>query len=281
MMRHGRRIRAAANDSGCCPPNSVFRGKNMCDFNAITAFPGRVGFYCRYLGEEQLWTHNPDLPLIAASVIKIPIMVTAMRDIAAGALDPEAVVCITPEMKMPSCGALTYLHDGLEVTVLDLITLMIILSDNTATNILIDRLTSAHVNETMESLGIPGICLRRRLFEPELSRQGIQNTVTARGIGMLLERMAAGTLLGKRDDDAMLGILLNQRLNGKLPFYLHSEGIRCAHKTGEDDGITHDAGIVYAKRPFVVCMLSNEVDVPAFERLIQNTARALARGEWD
>ena len=253
----------------------------MSDFYAITAFPGKVGFYCRYLGGEQVWTHNPDLPLIAASVIKIPIMVTAMRDIAAGALDPGAVVCIAPEMKMPSCGALTYLHDGLEVTVLDLITLMIILSDNTATNILIDRLTPAHVNETMESLGIPGICLRRRLFEPILSSRGIQNTVTARGIGMLLERMAGGTLLGKKDDDAMLGILLNQRLNGKLPFYLHSEGIPCAHKTGEDDGITHDAGIVYAKRPFVICMLSNEVDVPAFERLIQNTARALARGEWD
>ena len=250
-------------------------------YNDIAAFPGKVGFYCRYLNEERAWMHNPDLPLIAASVIKIPIMVTAMRDIAAGALDPDAAVRIAPEMKMPSCGALAYLHDGLEVTVTDLITLMIILSDNTATNLLIDRLTPAHVNATMEMLGIPGICLRRRLFEPELSARGIENTVTARGIGVILERMAAGTLLGKRDDDAMLGILLNQRLNGKLPFYLHGQGIRCAHKTGEDDGITHDVGIVYAEKPFVICMLSNEVDVPAFERLMQDAALALARGEWE
>ena len=249
-------------------------------FEEITGFPGRVGFYCRYLGEDRVWTHHPDRPLIAASVIKIPIMVTAMRDIASGKLVPDAVVRIHPNMKQPSCGALTYMHDGLDVTVMDLITLMIILSDNTATNILIDRLTPEHVNATMESLGIPGINLRRRLFEPELSAQGIQNTVTARGIGLMLERMASGTLLGKRDDDAMLGILLNQRLNGKLPFYLHSEGIRCAHKTGEDDGITHDVGIVYAQRPFVICMLSNDVDVPAFERLIQETARALAHGGW-
>ena len=234
----------------------------MCTLDQIASFPGDVGFYCRYLDEERVWMHNPDLPLIAASVIKLPIMATAIRDIASGRLDPDAVVRICPEMKQPSCGALTYLHD------------------NTATNILIDWLTPQHVNATMEGLGIPGICLRRRLFEPALSAQGIQNTVTARGIGLLLERMASGALLGRREDDRMLGILLNQRLNGKLPFYLHSEGIRCAHKTGEDDGITHDVGIVYAERPFVICMLSNNVEVPAFERLMQDTARALARGEW-
>ena len=245
-------------------------------FDAIRTFPGEVGFYYNTLGGDEPTVHNPDLPLIAASVIKIPIMVTAFRDTSGGRLDPEEVFAIKAEDKMPSCGALTYMHDGLRVTLTDLITLMIILSDNTATNLLIDRLTPDHVNRTMQELGIPGIDLRRRLFERELSARGIQNTVTARGVGLLLERMAAGTLLGKGEDDAMLGILKNQRLNGKLPFYLHSRGIRCAHKTGEDDGITHDAGIVYAEKPFVICMLSNNVDVPAFERLIQDTARALA-----
>jgi beta-lactamase class A len=98
---------------------------------------------------------------------------------------------------------------------------------------------------------------------------------------MLLERMAAGTLLGREDDDRMLRILSDQRLNGKLPFYLHSRDIRCAHKTGEDDDITHDAGIIYTEKPFVLCMLSNNVDVPAFERLMQDAARELAFGEGE
>ena len=247
----------------------------------IRRFPGDVGFYYRPLGRDRAWTHNPDLPLIAASVIKIPIMVAAFMETGAGCLDMDGRVAIRPEMKMPSCGALTYMHDGLEVTIRDLVTLMIILSDNTATNILIDRLTPERVNGAMASLDIPGINLRRRLFEPELSARGIQNTVTARGVGTLLYRMAEGTLLGGHVDEAMRRILLDQRLNGKLPFYLHDKGIRCAHKTGEDDGITHDAGIVYSDEPFVICMLSNNVDVPAFERLIQETARACAFGEWD
>ena len=250
-------------------------------FEQIRAFPGDVGFYYRPLNGARAWTHNPDLPLVAASVIKIPIMVAAFMEANAGRLDFDATVSIRPEMKMPSCGALTYLHDGLEVTVRDLVTLMIILSDNTATNILIDMLTPERVNQAMESLDIQGICLRRRLFEPELSARGIQNTVTARGIGAILERMATNDLLGADADKAMTHILLDQRLNGKMPFYLHDRGIRCAHKTGEDDNITHDVGIVYAEESFVLCMLSNRVEVPAFERLIQETARACAFGEWE
>ena len=250
-------------------------------FEAIRRFPGKVGFYYRVLGEEGVWTHNPDLPLVAASLIKLPIMATAFRDIEAGRMDPDEMIAIKPEDKMPSCGALTYMHDGLRVTMLDLITLMIVVSDNTATNILIDRLTPEHVNRTMAELDVPGIVLRRKLFDMELYERGINNTVTARGTGALLERMASGTLLGEDIDRRMIAILLNQRLNGKLPFYLHTKDIPCAHKTGEDDGITHDAGVVYAPRPFVICMLSNDVDVPAFERMIQDTARACAFGEWE
>lgn len=251
----------------------------MSCIDKIMAFPGDVGFYYHILGDPAApVTRDADLPLIAASVIKIPIMVTALRDIAAGRLDADELVEIRPEMKKPSCGALSYMHDGLQVTVMDLITLMIILSDNTATNLMIDRLTPEHVNRTMAELDIPGICLRRRLFEPELSARGIQNTVTARGVAALLERMAEGRLLGKESDAQMIRILLDQRLNGKLPFFLHSRGIRCAHKTGEDDTITHDAGIVYAEKPFVLVMLSNNVEVPAFERLIQDAARELTFG---
>ena len=124
-------------------------------------------------------------------------------------------------------------------------------------------------------MGIPGVCLRRKLFDAEKSRQGVENTVTARGIGLLLERIAQGELLGSASDRKMMEILGNQRLNGKLPFFLHSMNVPVAHKTGEDDGITHDVGVIRAKRPFVVCLLSNGVDVPRFERLIQDAALEL------
>ena len=152
---------------------------------------------------------------------------------------------------------------------------MITISDNTATNMMIDLLGVESVNRTMDALGIPGICLRRKLFEPELSRQGIQNTITARGVGILLQKMAQGKLLGGDADKKMMEILGDQRLNGKLPFFLHSMDVELAHKTGEDDGTTHDVGVIFAKQPFVVCMLSNDVDVPKFERVMQDAALEL------
>ena len=250
-------------------------------FDAIRNFPADVGFYYRVLGEAQAWTHNPDLPLVAASVIKIPLMVTAFRDAQAGLLDMDEWVTVRPEDRMPSCGVLNRMHEGTRVTIGDLVTLMIIVSDNTAANLLIDRLTAEHVNGTMQALGIPGIALRRKLFDSQAAARGIQNTVTAGGMALLLERMYRGELLGEAYDGRMLKILSDQRLNGKIPFYLHSRGIQCAHKTGEDDNITHDVGIVYASKPFVLCMLSNRAEVTAFERLIQDTARACAFGTWE
>ena len=153
------------------------------------------------------------------------------------------------EDKLPSCGALTYMHDGLQVTVGDLVTLMIILSDNTATNLLIDKLGRDAINQTIRKLGLTATQLNRKLFMPELSRQGIENYVSAHDMCVFFELLLAEKIVSPEASREMLGILRNQRLNGKMPFYLlHDRGIQIAHKTGEDDGITNDVGVVSRTR---------------------------------
>ena len=242
----------------------------------IREAPGHVAFYYRPLDGGCAQMYNEMMPVIAASVIKIPIMVEAFRQFENGELNPQQTYRIKAEDKMPSCGALNRMHDGLEVTMRDLVELMIVLSDNTATNILIDRLGIDRVNATLEAEGLKVTRLRRKLFDKAGMKAGLSNHVCAREIGLLLERMYAGALVSPEASAQMLEILRNQKLNGKMPFYLKPRGVACAHKTGEDDGITHDVGIVYAKNPFVLCMLSEETDVPSFERLIQDVARELA-----
>ena len=242
----------------------------------IRAASGHVAFYYRPLDGGCAQMYNEMMPVVAASVIKIPIMVEAFRQFEAGELNPRQTYRIKAEDKMPSCGALNRMHDGLEVTMRDLVELMIVLSDNSATNILIDRLGIARVNATLEAEGLKVTRLRRKLFDKAGMEAGLSNHVCAREIGLLLERMYAGTLVSPQASTEMLEILRNQKLNGKMPFFLKPRGIACAHKTGEDDGITHDVGVVYARRPFVLCMLSEETDVPAIERLIQDVARELA-----
>lgn len=242
----------------------------------VKELPGKIGVYAVCPNTGECWAWNPDIPLMAASVIKLTIMVEAFRQKEAGLLDFNQAVTIHPQDKLPSCGALTYLHDGLTVTVGDLVTLMIILSDNTATNLLIDMLGMENINRTIADCGWTNTQLNRKLFQPELAKQGIENYVSARDMGKLLEGLLAGHIVSPEASRAMLDILRNQRLNGKLPFYLHSRGIPCAHKTGEDDGITHDVGIIFTGNPWVLCYLSNETDVPQTERAMQEAAALLA-----
>lgn len=242
----------------------------------LKGLPGSIGFYyaCPDTGDE--YAYYADQPFEAASVIKIPIMVEAFRQMESGLLDRNRMVAIRSEDKLPSCGALTYMHDGLQVTVMDLVTLMIILSDNTATNILIDLLGADNVNRTMRNERLSGSIVNRKLFQPELSAKGIQNYVTARDMATLLKKMMDGTLISASASREMLEILGNQRLNGKIPFFLHPQGIEVSHKTGEDDGITHDVGVIWTEKPQIMCFLSYETDTPVAQRAMQDIARMLA-----
>lgn len=230
---------------------------------------GQVGFYYKNLLSGRVVSFQPELPLVAASVIKLPMMIEAFRQFEAGELNPEMPVAVKAEDKVPSCGVLTYLHDGLTVTVRDLVTLSIIVSDNSATNLLFSLLTCEKVNALMDSLGLPITRLRRKMFDIEAQGRGLQNTITAGEIGSLLEGLYRGELVSPEACREMLSILKRQQLHGKIPFRL-ARSIDIAHKTGEDDGVTHDVGIVFAKEPFVVCFCANAVDVPRFERLMQD-----------
>ena len=100
--------------------------------------------------------------------------------------------------------------------------------------------------------------------------------VTAADMERILERMLAGKLVSAKASAEMMRIVGEQRLNGKMPFYLHPRGIACAHKTGEDEGITHDVGVIFTEQPWIFCFLSSGTDVPAAERAIQETAAILA-----
>lgn len=241
----------------------------------LQSLPGEIGFsyFCPATGDR--YAMQEDLPLVAASVIKLPIMVEAFRQRESDQIDWQEEVVIRPEDKLPSCGALTYLHDGIRVTVGDLVTLMIILSDNTATNLLIDKLGMANINTTCQALQLKGTKLNRKLFDAVQAAKGIENYVTAGDMCRLLSLLLHGQVVSPAASKEMLGIFGNQRLNGKIPFYLHSRGIPVAHKTGEDDGITHDVGIIFTPDPQIMCFLSNHTDVPAAERCMQDIAALL------
>jgi len=244
----------------------------------MKSFSGKIGFYYKNLVTGDTLRFQEDMPLQAASVIKIPILIEVFSRLELGNINKIDTFTITKEDKLPSCGALTYMHDGLKVTLEDLYTLMIILSDNTATNLLIKHLGMEQINKTLDKLGLKQTKINRLLFDSEQSAMGVQNYISAGEMGDLLEKMYLGELISPEASAEMLRILKNQRLNGKVPFFVPSN-IDIAHKTGEDDGITHDVALVYAPQPFIVCFCANEVEVPVFERMMQNITAELLEAQ--
>lgn len=242
----------------------------------IQNFPGRAGLYCQDLESGREWAVRGEEPFEAASVIKLPILAEVFRQLEAGEAREDEVFTVREEDKLPSCGALSYLHSGLAVTLSDLAVLMIILSDNTATNLLIRRLGMDKINSTIRKMGMTVTCLRRRLFDSEAAARGVKNTVSPGEMGRLLAALYRGEVVSPAASARMLEILSDQRLNGKIPFWLDGR-VKCAHKTGEDSGITHDVGIVYAPRPFVLCVCGDPVDPPALNAAMADIARQLAR----
>lgn len=244
---------------------------------AASRLPGRISFYCKDLQTGSTASFRAEESLCAASVIKLAVLTEAFFRIEEGFLDPHEEYVLRAEDKLPSCGAFTYMHEGLRVTMEDLYTAMIIHSDNTATNILLHRFGMEAVNRRMRSLGLSITTVNRLLFDGEAAARGLENQISAGEMAFLLEKMYKGELVSPKASKEMLQILKNQRLNGKIPFFLHGMGVPVAHKTGEDDGITHDVGIVYGSSPFILCFCGNNTDVPLFERFMQDMSLGIYR----
>lgn len=231
---------------------------------------GKIGFFYKNLVTGEEISHNPDMVFVPASVMKLFVLTEAFRRFEEGTLDRNEFVTVPREKCFPSCGAITYLHDNFSLTIHDMCVLMIILSDNTATNMLIDILGTDNINATMNGCGLSNSRVNRKLWDLEKEAQGIQNAASPRDCASWLEMVYKGEMVSKAASRQMLEILKNQRLNGKIPFYIHSlkNAVPIAHKTGEETGTTHDVGIVFADKPFIVCFMGNETEVPVFERVM-------------
>ena len=241
----------------------------------LKAVPGNVGFYYKDFTSGETLGYNENEQFEAASVIKLPVYMVIMKLAHEGKLSlSEKLTCHHAD-KMPPCGALYFFTDEPVVDIETLCGLMITISDNTATNMLISRLGIDFLNEEFKKIGLEKTHIERLLFDSEASAQGKCNYIVPAEMGMLLEQVYRRTFVSKEVSEAIEKLLLEQQINHKIPGYLRDE-VAVAHKTGEDDNLTNDVGIVYAKKPFVVSFASYNTDVPTAEIAIREISRDLA-----
>ena len=125
-----------------------------------------------------------------------------------------------------------------------------------------------HLNERFRVLGLQETKIFRFLFDTEAARQGKENLCQPKEIGSLLEEIYHGRCVSANASERMRAMLSQQQINHKIPNLLPPT-VRVEHKTGEDEGITNDVGILYGREPCVLVFVSNETDVPAFEQVIR------------
>jgi beta-lactamase class A len=210
----------------------------------IQGAPGQVGLVIKDVGTGDTLQWSAHERFAAASVIKIPVLVEAFRQVEAGRLRLDEPLSIMPEAKVPGFGVLKELQSVHSLSLLDMLTLMIIISDNVATNLCIERVGMAAVNETAASLGMRGTVLQRKMMDLAARDRGLDNFTTPADMALLLELLVTHRILTPSRCEQVLDILKRQQVNDRLPLHL-PQGVPVAHKTGELAGMRHDVGILF------------------------------------
>jgi D-alanyl-D-alanine carboxypeptidase (penicillin-binding protein 5/6) len=229
----------------------------------VEGHAGQVSVVVRHLENGESFSHQSDEPMPTASLIKVAVMIEAYRQADRGQLDLEKLVTLREEDKVPGSGILRdHFSPGLQLSVRDAIRLMIVWSDNTATNLVLDQIGLESVSTTMEELECPHTKIHAKVFRgdtsifPERSKKYGLGSTTASEMVSLLARLHKKEVASPAACEAMLDHLAHCADRTKLTKLLPPSA-KAAHKSGEVSTVRTDAGILYTPGgPVAVCVLT-------------------------
>jgi beta-lactamase class A len=243
----------------------------------------------RTLDGKTQWLLHADEPFHAASTMKVAVLIELYQQVQQGKVkldDPltiknefRSVVDGSPYTLDPNDDSERDLYQaiGSTRTLGELSELMITVSSNLATNLLMEKLGVDNIRAGVHALGADGMNVLRQVEDSKAFAQGLNNTTTARALLQLMEAIAQGQAVDPQSSREMLAVLERQTFNERIPAGLPA-GTRVAHKTGEITRIQHDAAIVFAPRPFVLVVLTRGLaDPKQGDALIADITRQLYR----
>ncbi|MEG0136870.1 MAG: serine hydrolase [Cetobacterium sp.] len=207
----------------------------------VDEFQGEVGIIVRE-GTKNIFSKNEEKIFQSASIIKLFILEALLEKIENNSFSYNQRVLLKNEDKVAGFGALKLLDENINLTIKDLATLMITLSDNTATNMLIDLIGIEYIQEFIKRKGYLETRLERKMFDYIAREKGLDNYTSARDSFRVLKNLSKNYIA--------LDILKNQLCNSKIPLYFFRK-IEVAHKTGDLINIEHDVGTLFFKNTSV------------------------------
>ena len=226
------------------------------------AHRGTVGYAVIDVDGGTRLSRRGDETFPTASLIKVPVLVTVYDLVAQKKLALDDRLTVLAIDKVGGSGQLQYLHDGAVITVQDAAWLMTTLSDNTATNLLLDRIIIRRVWDKMEALGLRNTKVHSKTFLRNSSvamdssvKYGLGVT-TPNEMATLFELMARGRAVNPAADSAMLRVLEHNVDDQMLQRF--ADGTRAAHKTGATDAVRAECSLFYLASRVVACVLTKE-----------------------
>ncbi len=229
----------------------------------LNSFSGVIGFYAKRLDDGFTLEHNKNEVFAAASVVKVPILLEALRQVQHGILKLETRILLPALEQVGGSGVLMAFQPGLMPTLQDYLTMMIVVSDNTATNISLDAVGGCDaVNSSLKNWGCSSTTVVGKLMLTDDRKNagqlsGKKAEVTPFESVMLLEKLYNGELLNPELIKLALEILEKQQYTEILARYL-PEGTRTATKSGQIIGVRNDVGMVLTERPYVLALCSKD-----------------------
>ena len=266
---------------------------------AIAEFQGTVRLYARNLDTGETYGIGENDKVRTASTIKLPIMATVFRAVADGRAKWDETLTLREEDKVSGSGVLREFSDGLKLPLRDVVHMMIVVSDNTAANMVIERITADAVNAEMDRYGLTATRSMRKVLGdgnalrapagfsaagrlPENKRFGLGSS-TPKEMVTLLEKLEHGEIVSAAASKEMIAILQRQQYKDGIGRHLPDAWV--ASKSGALDALRSDVGIVYAPKGRVAMALTvdnmPQVDYSpdnAGNILISNLAKMLLEG---
>ena len=227
------------------------------------AHRGVVGYTAHNLDTGERLSLRGDEKFPTASLIKVAVLVTLFHLVEKGAMSLDDRLTMSKIDKVPGSGTLQHMHDNLELTVRDAAWLMSTTSDNTATNLILDKVGIRRVWEKMDSLGLPQTRIHAKVFlarytslVPDSTAKYGLGVTTPNEMARLFALMADGRAVSARADSAMLDILRHNEDYQMMQ--RHVSGVRAPRKTGATDQVRAECALFHLQSRIAACALTRE-----------------------
>ncbi|RJR26469.1 serine hydrolase [candidate division WWE3 bacterium] len=219
--------------------------------NELNQLEGHVALKVKFLNTGDIFEHNPDLQLWAASVIKVPIACEFFRQVSESKFDPQTRIMVSEDNFVDAAGVIKHLSRDIQYPAIDLVKLMLIVSDNSATNQIIDLVGWESIEKYTQELGLRDTTFRHKMM---IKAGRGPNLTTANDMTSLLEMLYNHKLSGSQE---ILDYMNEQLDRTRIALYLPND-IKVPRKYGSLPEAMHEVGVVYSKSPFIFSFLSDD-----------------------